>query len=85
MKKKFIWGVLILSCLLIEFRSINAQPHIRDIYQRTAPAVISVVSFEQQSGKVHFLGSGFVIDPDGWIVSNYHVFKNFLVYILLRF
>ena len=80
MKKKFIWGVLILSCLLIEFRSINAQPHIRDIYQRTAPAVISVVSFEQQRGKVHFLGSGFVIDPDGWIVSNYHVFKNFLAY-----
>jgi S1-C subfamily serine protease len=60
---------------------------IPEIYERTAPGVVQVTStqivkaqqvnpfFQTPSQKVQALGSGFVIDKQGDIVTNYHVIQ----------
>jgi S1-C subfamily serine protease len=60
---------------------------IPEIYERTAPGVVQVTStkivkaqqvnpfFRTPSQKVQALGSGFVIDKQGDIVTNYHVIQ----------
>ncbi|MFS8639674.1 MAG: trypsin-like peptidase domain-containing protein [Symbiobacteriaceae bacterium] len=50
---------------------------IPEIYKRVAPAVVSVYveasrGFYRASGQ----GSGFVVDPEGYILTNYHVIEN---------
>jgi serine protease Do len=53
------------------------------VYQKASPAVIALrttnlrrvpASVETDtSGRVHGLGTGIAIDPQGWVVTNYHV------------
>ena len=43
---------------------------VNEIYRRSGPGVVQITS-TQQSGRA--LGSGFVIDKKGHIVTNYHV------------
>ncbi|MGH3520419.1 MAG: trypsin-like peptidase domain-containing protein [Haloechinothrix sp.] len=43
---------------------------VADIAQRVAPAVVSI---EVRSGQRGGVGSGVVIDPDGYIITNHHV------------
>jgi putative serine protease PepD len=48
-----------------------------DIYERAAPGVVQITSTsEDVSGSGPALGSGFVVDKAGHIVTNYHVIEN---------
>jgi len=62
------------------FESERAAGTVGEIYARAAPGVVQVTSsritqgfFGPQEGEA--LGSGFVIDKDGHIVTNYHVIE----------
>jgi len=45
------------------------------LYQRTSPGVVAILTFANTSGTAFGIGSGsgFVIDKEGHIVTNYHV------------
>ena len=49
----------------------SASIDIAAIYKRNAPGVVQITSSGTQGGQA--LGSGFVIDKDGHIVTNFHV------------
>lgn len=48
------------------------------LYQRTSPGVVAILTFADTSGTAFGIGSGsgFVIDNEGHIVTNYHVVEN---------
>jgi S1-C subfamily serine protease len=56
---------------------------VQEIYQQAGPGVLQVTSTSVDSSDPYFgpqprvsLGSGFVIDKDGYIVTNYHVIES---------
>jgi S1-C subfamily serine protease len=56
---------------------------VQDIYRHAGPGVLQVTSTSVDSSDPYFgpqprvsLGSGFVIDKDGYIVTNYHVIES---------
>jgi len=46
----------------------------KQILQRESPAIVTVYSVDK-SGKPFALGSGFVVRPNGVVITNYHVIK----------
>ena len=58
-----------------------AERRLVDLYRRVAPAVVTVTTHAQRSGFFAEMvpregfGSGFVIDEDGHILTNYHVIE----------
>jgi S1-C subfamily serine protease len=64
------------------FESSSASGTIGDIYDRVAPGVVQVTSSVVTNdpffgpSQAQSLGSGFVIDKEGHIVTNYHVVEN---------
>jgi len=51
----------------------NQQDLLIQIYERANPGVVSIRVLSQEGGG---LGSGFVIDDDGHIITNYHVVRD---------
>ena len=51
---------------------VNQQDTLTSIYEQANPAVVSIRVLSQEGGG---LGSGFVIDEDGHIITNYHVVR----------
>lgn len=77
----FILAVLVVS-LVIFFSRRFPPPNIpivtgrvlsaADLYNKVYPAIV-VIQPEEESGEVSGLGSGFIIDKEGTVVTNYHV------------
>jgi 2-alkenal reductase len=55
-----------------EVNYINQQDTLTNIYEQANPGVVSIRVLSQEGGG---LGSGFVIDEDGHIITNYHVVR----------
>ena len=69
------------------FRQVDRPLSIGEVYQRARPGVVRVATeslvkssdplgFFQTSQEERGLGSGFVIDKGGYVVTNYHVVQN---------
>lgn len=70
-------------CVVGSFVSapLASQPHqsqspltVAEVVKQTSNAVVQIVTFDA-SGKAAALGSGFLVSPDGKIVTNYHVIE----------
>jgi 2-alkenal reductase len=55
-----------------EVNYINQQDMLTNVYEQANPGVVSIRVLSQEGGG---LGSGFVIDEDGHIITNYHVVR----------
>ena len=48
----------------------------QEIYRLAGPGVVQISALTTNQGEEQALGSGFVIDKAGHIVTNYHVVQN---------
>jgi|GEM_PF-728040 len=65
-----------LTCLLtlVVASSAHAQPLPREVRERILEAVVEVMPFDSDTGRlVGTGGSGTIISPDGFVLTNYHV------------
>src|SRR5580765_5213781 len=72
------WGMLCGLLLLLELQAVclpqSGEQTVTELVSRSTDAVVQVV-VSDFSGKELGLGSGFIVSPDGQIVTNYHVIK----------
>lgn len=72
------WGVLCGLLFLLELQAISlpqaSEQTVTELVKHSTDAVVQVV-VSDSSGKELGLGSGFILSPDGQIVTNYHVIK----------
>ncbi len=72
------WGVLGGLLLFLELQAVSlpqaGEQTVTELVKHSTDAVVQVV-VSDSSGKELGLGSGFILSPDGQIVTNYHVIK----------
>ncbi|MBC8504389.1 MAG: trypsin-like peptidase domain-containing protein [Anaerolineales bacterium] len=56
--------------------SFTQEELLTSLYQRVNPGVVSIRVLSDESGGSSSLGSGFVIDSDGHIITNFHVVRS---------
>ncbi len=56
--------------------SFTQEELLTSLYQRVNPGVVSIRVLSEESGGSSSLGSGFVIDSDGHIITNFHVVRS---------
>jgi S1-C subfamily serine protease len=67
---------VIFCCILAILPSYSvAQQSVAEVVKRSSDAVVLIV-ISNSSGQETALGSGFIVSPDGEIVTNYHVIKD---------
>lgn len=67
--------VTLVSLLVVLVLNSAAQENVADVVKRSSDAVVLIV-ISNSSGQDTALGSGFIVSPDGEIVTNYHVIKD---------
>ncbi len=70
-----VLGVLLLFQLQAISEPQSAEQSITEIVKKQGDAVVQVV-VSDSNGKESGLGSGFIVSPDGQVVTNYHVIKS---------
>jgi S1-C subfamily serine protease len=66
---------VVLGSILVVLASYSAtQETVSEVVKRSSDAVVLIV-ISNSSGQETALGSGFIVSPDGEIVTNYHVIK----------
>jgi tetratricopeptide (TPR) repeat protein len=79
-KKRSGWligaGILLFlfGCAEFSVKSGPASPDLIRLVQQVQPAVVTVVTYDM-NGAVADLGSGFFLDANGHLITNYHVLK----------
>jgi len=64
--------LVLLFSLLTQYS--ESQNNVADVVKKSSDAVV-LIAISDSSGQETALGSGFVVSPDGEIVTNYHVIK----------
>lgn len=69
--------ILLGVLLLLQARPSQAQ-QAEQLFQQYSPALVQIKSINLDSGQKSSIGTGFFIDQNGTIVTNYHVVSNFV-------
>lgn len=69
----FSWSLLAVL-LAAPLTSAAAAPSIQEIYRRAAPSVVFITQVDA-AGKTTSVASGFIVAPNGVVVTNYHVIE----------
>ena len=72
--QKILFIVLTLCLFICMGPRINAISSLPDLVEKCGPAVVMI--YNMDGNKVQSKGSGFIVDPTGVIITNYHVIKD---------
>lgn len=68
------YAVILVSLIVVFLSYSVSQDSVADVVKRSSDAVVLIV-ISNSAGQETALGSGFLVSPDGEIVTNYHVIK----------
>ncbi len=75
-----LWNLIALSLLSILSVAQDMLPETQKVFGKYSDRVLKIQVVEKDSGAKAVIGSGFYVNPDGHIITNYHVISKLVIH-----
>lgn len=79
-KTNFILIMMILSTLMFAIEKEDFDERSKYLFEKSSPMIGQIEVIEKISGKRSSIGSGFYINNEGYVATNYHVINNVVLH-----